>query len=250
MSDETTKDAFHRGQFHLIQPKKGAHRAGIDAMLLAACVPENGALKIADFGAGAGAVGLAIASRCTQAKVTLIERNQRMFNCAQESLGLKENAHLTERVSLLATDISRLPTEDAPTNHFDWVVMNPPFNERSDRESPHADRAEAHVADDELFEIWVKKAATVLHAKGQIGIIARPSSLMVILNAMDRRFGGLRMTAVHARAEDTALRVLLTGTKGSKKRLEIGPRIVLHGPTGHAFTEEAQAIVNGATSLT
>ena len=29
-----TLDAFHRGAFHLLQPAKGAHRAGMDAMLL------------------------------------------------------------------------------------------------------------------------------------------------------------------------------------------------------------------------
>ncbi len=27
-----TLDAFHRGAFHLLQPGKGAHRAGMDAI--------------------------------------------------------------------------------------------------------------------------------------------------------------------------------------------------------------------------
>ncbi|RWH47878.1 MAG: methyltransferase, partial [Mesorhizobium sp.] len=34
-----TVDAFHRGRFWLVQPRQG-HRAGMDAMMLAAAVPS------------------------------------------------------------------------------------------------------------------------------------------------------------------------------------------------------------------
>ena len=49
----TTIDAFHRGRFHLVQPAKGAHRSGIDAMILAASVPPDFSGMLADLGAGA-----------------------------------------------------------------------------------------------------------------------------------------------------------------------------------------------------
>ncbi|TIT88992.1 MAG: methyltransferase, partial [Mesorhizobium sp.] len=49
-----TVDAFHRGRFWLVQPRSG-HRAGMDAMMLAAAVPSSFAGRLADFGAGAGA---------------------------------------------------------------------------------------------------------------------------------------------------------------------------------------------------
>ncbi|MVA79501.1 methyltransferase, partial [Agrobacterium vitis] len=39
-----TVDAFHRGGFFLVQPKGRGHRAGMDAMLLAALVGEGGAV--------------------------------------------------------------------------------------------------------------------------------------------------------------------------------------------------------------
>ena len=35
LSSDFTIDAFHRGRFHLVQPKGGGHRSGVDAMLLA-----------------------------------------------------------------------------------------------------------------------------------------------------------------------------------------------------------------------
>ena len=37
-SDDSTLDGFHRGAFHLVQPQRG-HRAGMDAMMLAASAP-------------------------------------------------------------------------------------------------------------------------------------------------------------------------------------------------------------------
>ncbi|KJS21015.1 MAG: hypothetical protein VR78_00650, partial [Hoeflea sp. BRH_c9] len=48
-------DAFHNGGFHLLQPLGSGHRAGMDAMLLAATVPEGARGTLADLGAGAGA---------------------------------------------------------------------------------------------------------------------------------------------------------------------------------------------------
>ena len=81
----TTVDAFHRGNFWLVQPKGAGHRAGMDAMMLAAAVPSGFAGRLADFGAGAGAAGLAVASRCPGARIVLVEN-------APEMLGFAERA--------------------------------------------------------------------------------------------------------------------------------------------------------------
>jgi len=58
-----TIDAFHRGAFHVVQPKGRGHRSGMDAMLLAALVGDERTIRVADLGAGAGAAGMAVASR-------------------------------------------------------------------------------------------------------------------------------------------------------------------------------------------
>ncbi|TGV74768.1 methyltransferase, partial [Mesorhizobium sp. M00.F.Ca.ET.158.01.1.1] len=73
-----TVDAFHRGRFWLVQPKHGGHRAGMDAMMLAASVPSSFGGRLADFGAGAGAAGLAVLSRCPGAQAVLVERAPEM----------------------------------------------------------------------------------------------------------------------------------------------------------------------------
>ena len=62
MSDPAiTEDAFLGGGLRLRQLKSG-HRAGHDAMLLAAATPARGN-RVADLGAGVGAAGLAVARR-------------------------------------------------------------------------------------------------------------------------------------------------------------------------------------------
>ncbi|MCR4269269.1 methyltransferase, partial [Nitratireductor sp. ZSWI3] len=53
-------DSFHRDAFRLVQPARGGHRSGIDAMLVAAALPDGFAGAVADLGAGAGAAGFAV----------------------------------------------------------------------------------------------------------------------------------------------------------------------------------------------
>lgn len=48
-----TIDAFHRGAFHVVQPRGRGHRSGMDAMLLAALVADDRSIRVADLGAGA-----------------------------------------------------------------------------------------------------------------------------------------------------------------------------------------------------
>src|SRR4051794_29119914 len=92
-----TLDAFHRGAFHLVQPSNGGHRAGMDAMMLAAAVPSGFAGRLADFGAGAGAAGLAVATRCPGASVVLVETASEMLRFAEKTLAHPSNAALSDR---------------------------------------------------------------------------------------------------------------------------------------------------------
>src|SRR5213075_3331210 len=59
---DVTEDAFLGGGLRLLQLRSG-HRAGHDAMLLAAAAPARSGDRVADFGAGVGPAGLAVARR-------------------------------------------------------------------------------------------------------------------------------------------------------------------------------------------
>ena len=95
--DAPSIDAFHRGRFVLVQPKNG-HRAGLDAMLLAASAPKDFSGRLADLGAGAGAAGLAVAARCPQANIVLVEREDEMLHHAQLTLAHPANAFLRPHI--------------------------------------------------------------------------------------------------------------------------------------------------------
>jgi tRNA1(Val) A37 N6-methylase TrmN6 len=138
----TTVDAFHRGRFWLVQPEGSGHRAGLDAILLAAVVPGDFAGSVADLGAGSGAAGLAVLSRCERASAVLIERSPEMAEYARASLALEQNAALADRASVLEADVTRTGKARAAAgltdNTFDFVIMNPPFNAGNDRATPDA----------------------------------------------------------------------------------------------------------------
>jgi len=79
---DLTEDAFLGGQLRLRQLKSG-HRAGHDAMLLAAATPARRGDRVADFGAGVGAAGLAVARRVAGIDLVLVEIDATLASLAR-----------------------------------------------------------------------------------------------------------------------------------------------------------------------
>ncbi|MGC1666119.1 MAG: methyltransferase, partial [Bradyrhizobium sp.] len=79
---EVTEDAFLGGKLRLRQPKSG-HRAGHDAMLLAAATPARSGDRVVDFGSGVGAAGLAVAKRVAGIKPVLVEIDEGLSELAR-----------------------------------------------------------------------------------------------------------------------------------------------------------------------
>lgn len=245
-------DAFHRGAFHLVQPQDG-HRAGMDALVLAAAVPGGFAGDLADLGAGSGAAGLAVLSRCPGARATLVEREPAMVEAARLTLALAENAALAGRATILAADAELAGKARAAAgladNSFDAAIMNPPFNAPDDRATPDGLRKAAHVMRPDLIEAWVRTAAAIVKPRGFVAIIARPVSLPEILSAFAGRLGGAEIVPIHPRPEEPAIRIVVRGKRGSRAALRLLPPLVLHEVHGNALSARADALVNGQASL-
>jgi tRNA1(Val) A37 N6-methylase TrmN6 len=244
-----TIDAFHRGRFHVAQPKGEGHRSGIDAMLLASLVASDRPVSVADLGSGAGAAGLAVASRLENARVLLVEKFPVMADYARRSIALPENAFLADRVRVVEADVTltgkaRLAAGLEDEFH-DHVILNPPFNHAGDRRTPDSLKAEAHALTDGLFESWLKTAGAIMKPGGQLSLIARPHSVAEILAACGKRFGGIEITLVHPRPGEDATRILATAIKGSKARLVFRAPLVVHGADGHSFSPEVDDLNNG-----
>lgn len=247
--ERDTIDAFHRGAFYLVQPADGGHRAGIDAMLLAALVPAASSGRLADLGAGAGAAGLAVAARCPDLAVTLVERAPKMARCARRSLGLAQNAGFAGRVTVLEADVSlrgeARRCAGLKDDWFDYVIMNPPFNAADDRPAPDRLKAEAHAMAAGLFEDWIRTAGAIARPGAQLSLIARPQSIAEIVVACARRFGGIEITPVHPRRQRPAIRILVTAIKQNRARLQLRPGLIMHDGPGHGFAPAIDDLNNG-----
>ena len=222
-------------------------------MLLAACVPDGFCGRLADLGAGAGAAGLAVAARCPQARIVLVEREEAMLEHARLTLDHAANAAFRERVEVLGADVTLTGkarhAAGLPDAAFDFVLMNPPFNEAADRASPDALRRTAHVMEDGLFGRWLRTAAALVKPRGGLALIARPQSLGEILAALDGRFGAARILPVHPRPHEAAIRILLRAVRGSRAGLSLMPPLVLHDDEGNGFSARAEAAINGGLAL-
>jgi tRNA1(Val) A37 N6-methylase TrmN6 len=249
---DTTVDAFHRGAFFLAQPAGRGHRAGLDAMILAAAVPSGFAGRLADLGAGAGAAGLAVAARCPDATVTLVERDREMLDFARRTLALPGNAAFRGRVEIVDADVT-LPGQARAAaglrdRAFDFAIMNPPFNAPADRASADDLKKRAHVMPPDMFERWMRTAAAIVRPGGALALIARPASLEAILAALAGRFGEARIVPVHPRAEEDAIRIVLRARHGARGGPSLCPPLVLHD-AGRTPTPRADAVCNGKASL-
>jgi tRNA1(Val) A37 N6-methylase TrmN6 len=244
-----TVDAFHFGKFHIVQPKGRGHRAGMDAMLLAALVAGNGPMRVADLGAGAGAAGMGVASRIEGADVVLFERSAEMAGYARKSMDHPDNVRIAPRLSLVEADVTlkgkaRLAAGLADDS-FDHVIMNPPFNDAGDRRAPDGLKAAAHAMEGDLFEDWIRTAGAILKPGGQLSLIARPESIAAIVDACGQRFGGLEITMLHAREGESAIRLLMTAIKGSRARLVFRAPLFMHGEGTHRFLPFVDDLNNG-----
>ena len=247
-----TRDLFLDGAVEVFQPKDGGHRAGLDAVLLAASVSKSAIGHLVDFGSGCGIAGMAVAHRCPGVSSTLVEIDPELSRMTERSLALEGNQGFAARCRAVCLDVSapvRLWREEGiPDQSADIVIANPPYNQSDHRPSPNPDRAFAHQANAATFADWTAAANRVLKAKGRLHLIVRPQSLQEILTSMEARFGQVRILPLHPRAQDPASRLIIMAQKGSRTALSVLPSMALHGADG-AFLPNIEDVLRGRLGL-
>ncbi|KAA2234371.1 tRNA1(Val) (adenine(37)-N6)-methyltransferase [Salinarimonas soli] len=240
---EVGEDALLDGRLRLLQPRRG-HRAGTDAVLLAAAASVRPGERIADFGAGTGAVGLALAAREPSARVILIERDPDLAELCRRNLALN-GAEGRGEVLCLDLLAGRAAREGAGLAGLDLVVTNPPFVEAGEApRSPERLRANAHELPPGGFRRWLEAAADALRHRGRLGMIQRADRLVTSLDGLRPAFGGFTLRPVHPRADAPAIRVLVGAVRAGRAAPVLLPPLVLHGADGR-FTPEAEALHRG-----
>jgi tRNA1(Val) A37 N6-methylase TrmN6 len=245
--DEFTQDFFLGGKLHLRQPKSG-HRAGHDAILLAAATPARSGDRVVEFGAGVGAAGLAVAKRVAGIKLVLVEIDE----------GLAELARGNAVSNAIAADLIVLDVTSGPgafeaaglsVDSADVVLMNPPFNDSArHRASPDKARASAHAATPATLESWIHASRRILKSGGVLAMIWRADGIAEVLAALDRGFGSLAIVPVHANATSPAIRLLVRAIKGGKAPTRVEPALILNDEFARP-NQKAQDILAGKGTL-
>ncbi len=247
---DATDDAFLGDALHVLQPRTG-YRAGIDAVLLAASVPDQGATcRILDAGAGVGVVGLCVARRLGEAEVVLVEREPELAALAQQNIARNG---LDARVAVVTADVvgkashNRHATLQDET--FDAVLANPPFHTAGHgTASSVVLKAASHEMPPSSLDAWVRFAARMARPGATLTVIHKADATRELLAAFAQRFGAVTLKPVYARAGELAIRVIVRGIKGSRAPMTLSAPLLLHGE-GHAFTPEVDAILRRGAPL-
>jgi tRNA1(Val) A37 N6-methylase TrmN6 len=228
---ELTEDAFLGGQLRLRQRKSG-HRAGHDAVLLAAATPALSGHRVIDFGAGVGAAGLALARRVTGIDLVLVEIDAGLAELARDNV--RSNAIPAE---IIVLDVNAAAEAFAAAgltpDSADVVLMNPPFNDPArHRASPEKTREIAHVATAETLQGWIHAARRTLKSGGVLSLIWRADGLAEVLAALDRGFGSLAILPVHGDPAAPAIRIVVRAIKGGKAPTRLYAALMLNDESG------------------
>ena len=244
---EAVPDDFLGGTLRLLQPPRGSHRAGTDAVLLARLIEPRTGEVVCDVGAGTGAVGLAVGNVAPGCRIVLVERTAELADLGRRNA---EANGMADRVTVIEADVLASGADrraaGLPSGFADIVLTNPPFFEIGrHRPSSEPGKAAAHAFPPGGLEAWIRTCTDLLRADGRLGLVHRADALPLCLDALRNRFGAVAIRPVHARADRPAIRILVTATKGSRAPLALHPPLVLQGPDG-TFTEEANALHRGA----
>jgi tRNA1(Val) A37 N6-methylase TrmN6 len=228
---ELTEDAFLGGRLRLRQPKSG-HRAGHDAMLLAAATSARVGDRVVDFGAGVGAAGLAVATRIAGIRIVLIEIDKALVELARGN-AVSNRIEANVVAMDLAASAETFAGAGLAPDSVDVVLMNPPFNDsKRHRPSPDKSREIAHVADAATLESWIHAARRILKSGGVLTLIWRADGLGQVFAALDRGFGSLAILPVHGNAATPAIRVLVRAIKGGRAPTALYPGLMLNDESG------------------
>ena len=250
----TTIDRLLGGRIEIEQPRKGWHRAGLDALFLAAVVPDHATGLVVDLGAGVGTAGMAAAARVPGIEVMLVEREPQALELARANLRRPANAAFAERCRVIEADVAEpmalrekagLGREIAA-----HVLINPPFfAPKTVRSSPSAARAEAHVLEPGGLDDWARAAVSILEPRGRLTLIFRGDGLGDVLAALADRVGEIAIFPLFPRDGLAAHRLIVSGVKGSRAAPRILPGMVLHPSGSGRYRPEAEAILRGERGL-
>lgn len=238
-----TEDAFLGGRLRMLQPEKG-YRAGIDAVFLAATIPANPGDTVFEAGIGVGVASMCLLARTPSIHVTGMEITARYAMMCEENAkrnGFSQNVRVihSDVKEALRKDLASMPQHGS----FSHAFANPPFFEEGKvTQSPSLLKAAAHAFGPDDLELWIKVMHAMVALRGTVTLVHRADTLGKILQAMEDKFGDIRVAPLYAREHTAASRVIVQGVRGSRAPMQLLPGLILHGE-GNSFSPDAEAVL-------
>lgn len=250
MSDpvlELTEDAFLGGQLRVKQLKSG-HRAGHDAVLLAAATAARSGDRVAELGAGVGVAGLSLARRVAGIDLVLVEIDAVLAGLARANA--EANAIPADVIGLdVEANATAFAAAGLGPDSVDAVLMNPPFNDPArHRASPDTARGIAHMATATTLQKWVHASRRILRSRRALTLIWRADGIAEVLAALDHGFGSVQILPVHGDAQAPANRILVRAIKGGRAPTQILAALMLNDESG-VPNKRVQEVLAGKGSL-
>jgi tRNA1(Val) A37 N6-methylase TrmN6 len=247
--DDVTTDDFLGGRISVVQPRRG-HRAGSDAVFLAAAVPAREGDHVLDVGAGVGVAGLCLLTRVPGARVTAVEIDPEL--CALATSNAERNG-LAAQLEPIRADVTApgkmLSDAGLARESYDQLMANPPFHEEGRvRGAPDIGRAGAHVMRKQGLAAWMRFFAAMAAPGARLTLIHRPESLGEILQLLEGRFGGVAIFPLFPKQDAAAVRIIVQAKKSSRAAPSLLPGMVLHEADG-SYTQQAERVLRGGEAL-
>ncbi len=225
----------------ICQPKNG-YRFSVDALLLYHFVNTPFVRRIADLGAGSGIIGLLLAEKYPQARVSLYELQDSLARAGERNISLN---NMEGRVKVLKADVREIGAGSMSFEEgsFEIAVSNPPFRkERSGLVSAEAEKAIArHEIKLKLPEL-VRAASYLLKPKGRFFLIHHPGRLAELSAALKEKAMEIkRLRFVHSNISSEAKMVLVEAAKGGRAGLRVEKPLFIYGEDGR-YTDEMRRL--------
>jgi len=246
---DSSTDDFLGGRVEIVQPRRG-HRAGSDAVFLAASVPAQAGERVLDAGAGVGVAGLCLLARVPGIEVTAVEIDEALCALAAANAARNGFAAQFEAINADVTSPGKtLGAKGLKREGYDHVIANPPFYaEGSTRPAPDRGRATAHVMRREGLAAWVRFFAAMAAPNACLTLIHRPDCLGELLEHLSGRFGGITVFPLFSKQGEPASRIIVQAKKGDRAPLSLLPGLVLHERDGR-YSDAAEAVLRRGEAL-
>lgn len=246
-----TRDQFFSGRLNILQPKSG-YRAGVDPVILAACVDMKWGQTALELGCGVGVASLCLAARVKGVEISGVEVQPDYFELARKNADYNRDECASE-FQFHCADINALPAELMQQN-FDHVFANPPYFNRENGKSAQDTGREIGRGENLPLTVWVDVAVRRLKPLGYLTMIIDAARLRELLSVMDTRLGGVKVLPFAARHNRAAKLIVVQARKTGRGAFQLMAPVVMHHGATHtvdqdSYTEEISAVLRHGAKL-